>query len=77
VDHQRQPRGHRRRLGANRGGHPRFLVPAGTEGFRAVDVHDKLSLVASTTSELLFEDCRVRAMRCFRTSTRYAGRLSV
>jgi glutaryl-CoA dehydrogenase len=36
-----------------------FLVPAGTEGFRAVDVHDKLSLVASTTSELLFEDCRL------------------
>ena len=28
-----------------------FLVPAGTDGFRAVDVHDKLSLVASTTSE--------------------------
>jgi len=36
-----------------------FLVPAGTEGFRTVDVHDKLSLVASTTSELIFEDCRV------------------
>ncbi len=38
-----------------------FLVPAGTEGFRAVDVHDKLSLVASTTSELIFEDCRLGA----------------
>ena len=36
-----------------------FLVPAGTEGFRAVDVKDKLSLVASTTSELIFEDCRL------------------
>ena len=36
-----------------------FLVPAGTEGFRAVDVHDKLSLVASTTSELILEDCRL------------------
>jgi len=36
-----------------------FLVPAGTEGFRAVDIHDKLSLVASTTSELIFEDCRL------------------
>jgi glutaryl-CoA dehydrogenase len=38
-----------------------FLVPAGTEGFRSVDVKDKLSLVASTTSELIFEDCRLGA----------------
>jgi glutaryl-CoA dehydrogenase len=36
-----------------------FLVPAGTEGFRALDVKDKLSLVASTTSELVLEDCRL------------------
>ena len=36
-----------------------FLVPAGTDGFRTVDVKDKLSLVASTTSELIFEDCRL------------------
>jgi glutaryl-CoA dehydrogenase len=36
-----------------------FLVPAGSEGFRAVDIHDKLSLVASTTSELILEDCRL------------------
>jgi len=36
-------------------------VPAGTDGFRTVDVHDKLSLVASTTSELIFEDCRLEA----------------
>jgi glutaryl-CoA dehydrogenase len=36
-----------------------FLIPAGTEGFRTVDVKDKLSLVASTTSELIFEDCRL------------------
>ena len=36
-----------------------FLVPAGSEGFRALDVHDKLSLVASTTSELILEDCRL------------------
>ena len=36
-----------------------FLVPAGTEGFRTVDVKDKLSLVASTTSELILEDCRL------------------
>jgi glutaryl-CoA dehydrogenase len=38
-----------------------FLVPAGTEGFQTVDVKDKLSLVASTTSELIFEDCRLGA----------------
>jgi glutaryl-CoA dehydrogenase len=38
-----------------------FLVPAGTDGFRTVDVKDKLSLVASTTSELIFEDCRLDA----------------
>jgi glutaryl-CoA dehydrogenase len=38
-----------------------FLVPAGSEGFRTADVHDKLSLVASTTSELILEDCRVGA----------------
>jgi glutaryl-CoA dehydrogenase len=36
-----------------------FLVPAGTPGFHTVDVKDKLSLVASTTSELVFEDCRL------------------
>jgi glutaryl-CoA dehydrogenase len=38
-----------------------FLVPAGSEGFSTVDVKDKLSLVASTTSELVFEDCRLGA----------------
>ena len=38
-----------------------FLVPAGTPGLRTVDVHDKLSLVASTTSELILEDCRLPA----------------
>jgi glutaryl-CoA dehydrogenase len=36
-----------------------FLVPAGSEGFSTVDVKDKLSLVASTTSELVFEECRL------------------
>ena len=34
-----------------------FLVPKGTEGFSARDVHRKLSLRASVTSELIFEDC--------------------
>jgi glutaryl-CoA dehydrogenase len=34
-----------------------FLVPTGTRGFSARDVHRKLSLRASVTSELLLEDC--------------------
>jgi glutaryl-CoA dehydrogenase len=38
-----------------------FLVPAGSDGFTTVDVKDKLSLVASTTSELIFEDCHLDA----------------
>ena len=33
-----------------------FLVPAGTPGFTASDVHHKLSLRASTTSALYFDD---------------------
>ncbi|MFA5890903.1 MAG: acyl-CoA dehydrogenase family protein [Actinomycetota bacterium] len=38
-----------------------FLVPAGTPGFSARDIHHKLSLRASVTSELILEDCRVSA----------------
>ena len=38
-----------------------FLVPRGTRGFTARDVHRKLSLRASVTSELIFEDCRLPA----------------
>jgi glutaryl-CoA dehydrogenase len=36
-----------------------FLVPAGTPGFTAVDIHRKLSLRASVTSELVLEDVRL------------------
>jgi glutaryl-CoA dehydrogenase len=36
-----------------------FLVPRGTPGFSARDIHGKFSLRASVTSELVFEDCRV------------------
>ena len=36
-----------------------FLVPRGTPGFTASDVHHKLSLRASTTSELVLEDVRL------------------
>jgi glutaryl-CoA dehydrogenase len=38
-----------------------FLVPAGTPGFSATDVHHKLSLRASTTSGLTLDDVRLPA----------------
>jgi glutaryl-CoA dehydrogenase len=38
-----------------------FIVERGTLGFTTSDVHHKLSLRASVTSELHFEDCRVPA----------------
>ena len=38
-----------------------FLVPAGTPGFTARDVHHKLSLRASTTSELILDSVRLPA----------------
>ncbi|MDQ6771821.1 MAG: acyl-CoA dehydrogenase family protein [Candidatus Dormibacteraeota bacterium] len=34
-----------------------FIVPAGTRGFSTRDIHRKLSLRASVTSELILEDC--------------------
>ncbi len=36
-----------------------FLVPAGTPGFTTQDIHGKLSLRASVTSELLLDDVRL------------------
>jgi glutaryl-CoA dehydrogenase len=36
-----------------------FLVPKGTKGFTTQDIHKKLSLRASITSELLFDDVRL------------------
>ena len=36
-----------------------FLVPKGTKGFTTQDIHRKLSLRASVTSELLFDDVRL------------------
>jgi glutaryl-CoA dehydrogenase len=36
-----------------------FIVPAGTKGFSANDIHRKLSLRASVTSELVLQNCRV------------------
>jgi glutaryl-CoA dehydrogenase len=38
-----------------------FLVPRGTQGFTTQDIHKKLSLRASVTSELLLDDVRLPA----------------
>jgi glutaryl-CoA dehydrogenase len=38
-----------------------FVVPRSTPGFSTQDIHRKLSLRASITSELIFEDCRLPA----------------
>ncbi|MHB8672926.1 MAG: acyl-CoA dehydrogenase family protein [Candidatus Limnocylindrales bacterium] len=38
-----------------------FVVPRGTPGFDTRDMHRKLSLRASVTSELLFDECRLPA----------------
>jgi glutaryl-CoA dehydrogenase len=38
-----------------------FLVPKGTDGFTTQDIHRKLSLRASVTSELLLDDVRLPA----------------
>ncbi len=38
-----------------------FLVPKGTKGFTAKDIERKLSLRASVTSELVFDECRLPA----------------
>ena len=38
-----------------------FIVERGTRGFTTRDIHRKLSLRASVTSELHFDDCRVPA----------------
>ncbi len=42
-----------------------FLVPAKTKGFTTHPIERKLSLRASVTSELVFEDCRVPADAVF------------
>jgi glutaryl-CoA dehydrogenase len=43
------------------GGIRGFLVEKGTRGYQAHDIHHKLSMRASVTSELILEDCRVPA----------------
>jgi glutaryl-CoA dehydrogenase len=43
------------------GGIRGFLVEKGTRGYQARDIHHKLSMRASVTSELILEDCRIPA----------------
>ena len=43
------------------GGIRGFLVEKGTRGYQARDIHHKLSMRASVTSELVLEDCRIPA----------------
>jgi glutaryl-CoA dehydrogenase len=53
-----------------------FLVPAGTPGFTAQDIHKKLSLRASITSELLLDDVRLPADALLPEATSLRGPLS-
>lgn len=53
-----------------------FLVPRGTPGFTTRDIHRKLSLRASVTSELIFEDCRLPATAVLPAVTGMRGPLS-
>ena len=53
-----------------------FLVPKGTKGFTTQDIHNKLSLRASVTSELLFDDVRLPASALLPEATSLRGPLS-
>jgi glutaryl-CoA dehydrogenase len=53
-----------------------FLVPRGTKGFTTQDIHRKLSLRASVTSELLFDDVRLPASAMLPEATSLRGPLS-
>ena len=53
-----------------------FLVPKGTKGFTTQDIHKKLSLRASITSELLFDDVRLPASAMLPEVTSLRGPLS-
>jgi glutaryl-CoA dehydrogenase len=52
-----------------------FLVPKGTPGFSAVDIHGKLSLRASTTSELVLDQVRLPASAQLPGATGLSGPL--
>ncbi|MGO9908893.1 MAG: acyl-CoA dehydrogenase family protein [Solirubrobacteraceae bacterium] len=53
-----------------------FLVPKGTRGFTTQDIHHKLSLRASVTSELLLDDVRLPADAMLPQATSLRGPLS-
>jgi glutaryl-CoA dehydrogenase len=53
-----------------------FLVPKGAKGFTTQDIHRKLSLRASITSELLFDDVRLPADALLGEATSLRGPLS-
>ncbi len=53
-----------------------FLVPTGTKGYTTQDIHKKLSLRASVTSELLLDDVRLPASALLPEATSLRGPLS-
>jgi glutaryl-CoA dehydrogenase len=53
-----------------------FLVPKGTPGFTTQDIHKKLSLRASVTSELLLDDVRLPQSAMLPEATSLRGPLS-
>jgi glutaryl-CoA dehydrogenase len=53
-----------------------FLVPRGTKGFSTQDIHRKLSLRASVTSELLLDDVRLPASAMLPEASSLRGPLS-
>jgi glutaryl-CoA dehydrogenase len=53
-----------------------FLVPRGTKGFTTQDIHRKLSLRASVTSELLLDDVRLPASALLPEATSLRAPLS-
>jgi glutaryl-CoA dehydrogenase len=53
-----------------------FLVPSGTKGFTTQDIHKKMSLRASITSELLLDDVRLPDSAMLPESTSLKGPLA-
>jgi glutaryl-CoA dehydrogenase len=53
-----------------------FLVPRGTKGFTTQDIHKKMSLRASITSELLLDDVRLPESAMLPEATSLKGPLS-
>ena len=53
-----------------------FVVPRGTKGFTTQDIHKKMSLRASVTSELLLDDVRLPAAALLPEATSLRGPLS-